>query len=196
MAKLCKNCGAWPDDNDKFCQHCGADLREDDVPVVVDVEPEIVDAEIIQPPKRCDSPAADAREVRERLIGTKTEYYLPRFEKMENLNSFTDWNWCAFLVSNAWMMYRKMYVYGAIAWALFFVMGLLEVPALLSLIVYIGTGVLGNYLYMKDINNRTEKAMNMQPEEREIFIQKNSGTSWVPVIIMCAVSIVLNSIFY
>lgn len=195
MAKLCKSCGAWPDDNDKFCQHCGADLREDDVFSVVTVEPEIVDAEIIQSPGRYDSPAADAREVRERLIGTKTEYYLPRFEKLQNLNSFTDWNWAAFLAGSCWMMYRRMYVYGAILFVVSNVVSMLG-SFLLNLLLIVGSGVLGNYLYMKDIDNRTEKAMNMQPEEREIFIQKNSGTSWVPVIILFAVSAVISSVLY
>ena len=106
MAKLCKNCGAWVEDDDRFCEHCGNNLSSVDDPVVIDVEPEVVEAEIVMPPKRYDSPAADAREVRERLIGSKTEYYLPRFEKMETLNSFTDWNWAAFFFGFTFMITR------------------------------------------------------------------------------------------
>lgn len=194
MAKLCKNCGAWVDDEDKFCEHCGNNLSAVDEPVIIDVEPEAVDAEIIMPTKRYDSPAADAREVRERLIGTKSEYYLPRFEKMENLNSFTSWNWCAFLFGASWMLYRKMYALGAVLWLVNQIVVLLEIPYL-SLLFGIGVGVVGNYLYMKDINNRTDKAMDMQPEERELFIQKNSGTSWIPVLIGWAVAAVISSLF-
>ena len=194
MAKLCKSCGAWVEDNDKFCQHCGNNLSDIDEPVVIDVQPEIVEAEIIAPPRRYDSPAADAREVRERLIGTKTEYYLPIFEKMENLNSFTSWNWPAFLVGYNWMLYRKMYAIGAVVWLFGVVVGLLEVP-LLNLLVWLGMGVVGNYLYMKDINNRTEKALDMQPEEREVYIQKNSGTSWVPVLIAWGISLLIKMLF-
>lgn len=194
MAKMCKNCGAWVDDNDKFCQNCGNNLSDVDEPVIVDVEPEMVEAEIIAPPKRYDSPAADAREVRERLIGTKTEYYLPRFEKMEALNSFTSWNWPAFLVGCNWMFYRKMYALGAVMYGVNLIIGLLEAP-LLNWVVWLGLGVVGNFLYMKDIDNRTEKAMNMQPEEREAYIQKNSGTSWIPLIIANAIVLVLNMLF-
>ncbi len=192
MAKMCKNCGAWVDDSDRFCEHCGNNLSNVDDPVVV--EAEFVDAEIIMPPKRYESPAADAREVRERLVGTKTEYYLPRFEKMENLNSFTSWNWPAFLVGCNWMFYRKMYVLGAVMWVVSQLIALLSSP-LLSWVLWIGLGVVGNFLYMKDIDNRTEKAMNMQPEEREVYIQQNSGTSWIPVLVACVISIVLNMIF-
>lgn len=194
MAKLCKSCGAWVDDAARFCEYCGNNLSDVDDPVVMDAEPEIVDAEIILPPKRYDSPAADAREVRERLIGTKTEYYLPHFEKFETLNSFTSWNWPAFFVGCWWMLYRKMYVFGAVVFAVNELLALMNV-GLLGLLISIGLGVVGNYLYMKDIDSRTEKAMNMQPEEREMYIQKNSGTGWTGIVVGIAVSFVLSMLF-
>ncbi|MBR4077016.1 MAG: DUF2628 domain-containing protein [Oscillospiraceae bacterium] len=194
MAKLCKNCGAWVEDDDRFCEHCGNNLSSEDDPVVIDVEPEVVEAEIIMPPKRYDSPAADAREVRERLIGSKTEYYLPRFEKMETLNSITDWNWAAFFFGFWWMLYRKMYVFGAVALVVTELLSMLTIPGL-GLLVSLAVGVVGNYLYMKDINNRTDKAMDMQPEERELYIQKNSGTGWAGVVVAFAVFLVLGMLF-
>ena len=194
MAKLCKNCGAWVEDDDRFCEHCGNNLSSVDDPVVIDVEPEVVEAEIIMPPKRYDSPAADAREVRERLIGSKTEYYLPRFEKMETLNSITDWNWAAFFFGFWWMLYRKMYVFGAVALAVTELLSMLTIPGL-GLLVSLAVGVVGNFLYMKDINNRTDKAMDLQPEERELYIQKNSGTGWTGVVVAFVVFLVLGMIF-
>lgn len=194
MAKLCKNCGAWVEDDDRFCEHCGNNLSSVDDPVVIDVEPEVVEAEIVMPPKRYDSPAADAREVRERLIGSKTEYYLPRFEKMETLNSFTDWNWAAFFFGFWWMLYRKMYVFGAVALAVTELLSLLTIPGL-GLLVSLAVGVVGNFLYMKDINNRTDKAMDMQPEERELYIQKNSGTGWTGVVVAFVVFLILGMLF-
>ena len=194
MAKLCKNCGAWVEDDDRFCEHCGSNLSCVDEPVIIDAEPEVVEAEIIMPPKRYDSPAADAREVRERLIGSKTEYYLPRFEKMETLNSITDWNWAAFFFGFWWMLYRKMYVFGAVALVVTELLSMLTIPGL-GLLVSLAVGVVGNYLYMKDINNRTDKAMDMQPEEREVYIQKNSGTGWIGVVIAFVVFLVLGMLF-
>ena len=194
MAKLCKNCGAWVEDDDRFCEHCGNNLSSVDDPVVIDVEPEVVEAEIIMPPKRYDSPAADAREVRERLIGSKTEYYLPRFEKMETLNSITDWNWAAFFFGFWWMLYRKMYVFGAVALVVPELLSVLTIPGL-GLLVSLAVGVVGNFLYMKDINNRTDKAMDLQPEERELYIQKNSGTGWTGVVVAFVVFLVLGIIF-
>ena len=97
MSKFCSNCGASQEDAARFCQECGARLA--DLPV----EPEVVEV-VIEPPRRYEGYGVDAREVRERLVGSKTEYYLPRFEKMEVLNSFASWNWCAFLFGTTWMM--------------------------------------------------------------------------------------------
>ena len=185
MSKICSNCRAWQEDSAKFCQECGSKLIE------MEVEPEVVDVVIEPPRRRYNSSGVDAREVRERLVGTKTEYYLPRFEKMETLNSFVSWNWCSFLFGVSWMMYRKMY---AIAIALYVVIQVLTYATggALSVVLWVASGVLGNFLYMKDINNRTDKAMNMQPEEREAFIEKNSGTGWVGVVILMIASLVIN----
>ena len=138
MAKQCRQCGAWAEDMDKFCQQCGSSLA-----AVVEDIPEVVDAEIIAPSKRYHNPAADAREVRERLIGEKAEYYLPRFEKMENLNSFTGWNWCAFLFGGSWMVYRKMYVFGVLFWLAGELLVNLLGMGLMRWVLWIGSGVLG-----------------------------------------------------
>ena len=193
MAKQCNRCGAPVGMLDKYCDNCGNSLSENTAGYGDFSAAEEVDVVII-PPKHGgydSNPAADSREVRERLVGAKCEYYLPRFEQMETLNSFTSWNWCAFLFSYLWMFYRKMYAFG---------IGLMVVSSVLTLtglsgigiLVMIACGVCGNFLYMKDINNRTEKAMNMQPDQREMYIQKYSGTSWLPVIIYYVVSFVLG----
>lgn len=194
MSKYCSGCGAVYSDNVNFCENCGTGLTVS-AAVTVNEEPEIVEAEVVGVVRDYDSPAADAREVRERLIGENADYYLPRFEKMETLNTMTNWNWCAFLFGCNWMMFRKMYVFAVGFWLI----GELLVNVLdmggLRWILWIASGLLGNYLYMKDINNRTEKAMNMQPDERELYIQKNSGTSWAAVLILLVGSFVLVNLF-
>lgn len=196
MSKTCYDCGGLNSEHAKFCEHCGAKLNVAviaEADIVDAVEAEVVDV-IIERPRPYESPAADAREVRERLVGENADYYLARFEKMENLNSFTSWNWCAFLFSGSWMMYRKMYVFGIVFWLMGEMVNWLEL-GILRWVLWIASGVLGNFLYMKDINSRTEKAMNMQPEEREVYIQKNSGTSWAAVLILLAASFVLVNLF-
>jgi len=199
MSKICKQCGTMLSEDAKFCGECGTPIYSESAPQTVQepvhVEAEVVDVEVIAPPRQSfDGIGADARSVRERLVGTKTEYYLPRFETMETLNSMTGWNWAAFFFGNAWMLYRKMYAFGIILWIAGNVLSSLGL-GLVNFALSIGVGVVGNFLYMKDINNRTEKAMNMQPEERELFIQKNSGTSWTPVLLLFVASFVIVLLF-
>lgn len=190
MSRICKNCGAMMSDDVKFCGECGTAAERPAAPVYA--EPEVVDVEVIAPPRqRFEGVGADARDVRERLVGTKTEYYLPKFETMEALNSFTSWNWAAFFFGNIWMVYRKMYVFGGALWLVGILLQVMGLQGL-SLVFSIGIGIVGNYLYMKDIDNRTEKAMNMQPEERERYIQKNSGTGWGAVIIVYIIAFVIT----
>lgn len=190
MAKQCRQCGAWAEDMDKFCQQCGSALAS----AIVEEAPEVVEAEIILPTKRYHNPAADAREVRERLIGEKAEYYLPRFEKMETLNSYISWNWAAFIFGSFWMLYRKMYAFCIAAMAASFFVGTVD-SALLNLLLSIAFGVFGNYLYMRDIDKRTQKALDLQPEEREEYIQQYSGTSQKAVWIVLAIWVIVNMIF-
>lgn len=193
MAKQCNRCGAPVGMLDKYCDNCGNALNENTADFGSSYAEENVDVLIIPPKRGGSNPGADSREVRERLIGKKAEYYLPRFEQMESFNSFISWNWCAFLFSYLWMLYRKMYAFG---------IGLMVLSSVLTLtglggvgiLVMIACGLCGNFLYMKDINNRTEKAMNMQPEQREAYIEKCGGTSWRPVIIYYVVSFILGFI--
>jgi len=191
MEKICRNCGSAVSAHDRFCVECGAMLEQERNSVIMAEEVEV----IIEPPRKYDSPAADFYELRERLVGTKVEYYLPRFADLESQNKFVGWNWAAFIFGICWMMYRKMYVFGLACWLVSAVLSAMGASAL-SLLFSIAIGAVGNYLYMKDIDNRANKAMDMQPEQRDAFVEKNSGTSWAAVLVLCLLSGVLNSILY
>ena len=91
------------------------------------------------------------------------------------------------------MVYRKMYAYGIVLFVANELLGL--VNGGLSILLRVGIGIVGNYLYLKDINNRTDKALDMQPEAREAYIQTNSGTNWTPVAVLIAVSVALGFLF-
>ncbi|MEA5039505.1 MAG: DUF2628 domain-containing protein, partial [Clostridiaceae bacterium] len=59
-----------------------------------------------------DNPSSSTNDI-DRLIGTKTEYYLRKFNKFKGQGEKASWNWCAFFVAPYWFIYRKMYGYGA-----------------------------------------------------------------------------------
>ena len=87
-----------------------------------------------------------------------------------------------------------MYAFCIAAMAASFFVGTVD-SALLNLLLSIAFGVFGNYLYMRDIDKRTQKALDLQPEEREEYIQQYSGTSQKAVWIVLAIWVIVNMIF-
>lgn len=63
-----------------------------------------------------------------KLVKQNTAYYMPTFRYMKQTGR-NKFNFCAFLFSGAWMLYRKQYRYGAIVTALMFVLYLLYLAA-------------------------------------------------------------------
>lgn len=51
------------------------------------------------------------------VVGTKTEYYIPRFRRIAAGDN-GGWNWAAFFFGAYWLIYRKMYVGGFLILAL------------------------------------------------------------------------------
>lgn len=54
-----------------------------------------------------------------KLIGPNSAYYLPRFYRMTHGGSKASWNWSAFFFSYNWLLYRKDFLWGSIAFVVF-----------------------------------------------------------------------------
>lgn len=119
------------------------------------------------------------------LIGVKSEYYVPKFQEMKSQNKQTSWNWSAFLVAPYWMIYRKMYGYGAGFLAAAFLISLIGSTFLsfLSLAGYIAIGILGNNIYMKFLEGKAAQAKSMNEPFRSQFIAQNSGVNSIATIL-------------
>lgn len=52
-------------------------------------------------------------------VGKNQKYYIPRFMLMSNLKKGISWNFFAFLAPLSWTLYRKMYKFAAIFFALY-----------------------------------------------------------------------------
>lgn len=133
------------------------------------------------------------------LIGVKTEYYAPKFQEMKNQNKQTSWNWPAFLVTPYWLIYRKMYGYGAAVLAVAFVLSLIG-SGLLSFLAlggYVAFGIFANSIYMKYLEGKASQAKSMSEPYRTQFITKNAGvntTATVLTIIGYALLIIILSV--
>ena len=119
------------------------------------------------------------------LVGTKQDYYLPKFQEMKSQNKKTSWNWVAFYFTPYWFMYRKMYGYDFAALAVAFLISLIEAPifSLLSLGGYITIGIFANYIYMQWLENKSNQAKSMNEPFRTQFIQKNGGVNTTALVL-------------
>lgn len=129
----------------------------------------------------------------EQLIGPKSEYYMPVFQDLIAQNKQTSWNWSAFLVAPYWMIYRKMYAYGAIYLIINFLLVLImpSVSSLISLAESVALGVFANYLYMRFIENKASKATAMSEAQKMQFVIQNGGTNSTATVIAVAAYIMI-----
>lgn len=120
--QICPLCHTQNPEYAEFCKHCGSPLgsnqnwqtaSQQNSPYseyqpfrntsysTQNVDPE----EVIDDVKAEDLSA---------VVGTKADYYLPRFRRMARNNSSASWNWAAFFFGPLWLLYRKMYGLGVI----------------------------------------------------------------------------------
>lgn len=113
------------------------------------------------------------------FIGAKTEYYIPKFNQIKAQNKKSSWNWCSFLFAPYWFIYKKMYGYGAATLGGMFLLNLIGgwFLSLLSLAAYIVFGIMGNYIYMQQIEKHTAQYNMLTEPMKSQYLSKNSGTN-------------------
>ncbi len=172
---FCLNCGKEISDNATFCAACGQKVGNSSTTTgetSTASSPEmLIDYDV------------------ERLIGEKREYYVPKFKEMKQTGKKTSWNWCAFLFSTFWLVYRKMYLYGAIFFLV--INGLSYISTYLSFAASICMGVFGNYIYMNRLESLSKEANLLDAGMKEQFIAKKSGVNLTAVIIILAIYVLL-----
>lgn len=121
----------------------------------------------------------------QQLVGTKTEYYIPKFQELKAQNKQTSWNWAAFLVAPYWFVYRKMYGYGISAFAIGFIISKIGSPILsfLSLGAYAVIGVFANNIYMKFLERKAQMVKNMSEPVNVQYIDKNGGVNSIATVL-------------
>ena len=174
---FCTKCGVKLSDDAAYCYNCGASVVKNAQNTTFEqaeytAANDTVQAEFIGTEASGDFIDDDV----EALIGAeKRDYYINRFAEMKQKNKKSTWNWCAFLFGPAWMIYRKMYVYGGLYW----LMSILVFDKLgyFDFIISILAGVFGNWLYMICVEKLAVDAKALQEPQKSEFIKKNGGTS-------------------
>lgn len=170
--KTCPNCGKSIDIYTLVCPHCGQMF------------------------------SVHYSDDRALYIKENTSYYFRKFNDMNSSGSLNSWNWCAFLFCEAWMIYRKMYkeaiIITLISLAVTAFTLLFDLPPVfattITVIISVFAGLRGNSLYMHHVNNLVSKGTAMPPYEKETFIKKSGGVSWLNIIFLGLATGALESI--
>jgi len=121
----------------------------------------------------------------QQLIGFNEEYYIPKFLQLKNQFKQTSWNWASFWFAPYWMIYRKMYGYGAGFLGAVFVLSLIEsiFSSLLLLGGYIAIGIYGDYIYMKFLEGKATQAKAMSEPYKSQYMMQHIGVNTAAAIL-------------
>ena len=128
------------------------------------------------------------------FVETNQMFYIPKFQRMQQIASKTSWNWCSFFFTTSWFLYRKMYGIAVVVFIAAFIVELMP-PALstiLGLVLYTLSGIFGNYFYKQYVDEELRVAKSMDATNKSAYIAKKGGTSTSSVVIFFVVTFVLG----
>ena len=158
------------------CKHCGSMLNLD-------------------PHNTINIGTVSSEEIRA-FVGPNSRYYIQSFSRftISGREQFcVTWNWSCFGFTFIWMLYRKMYVLGLITFLIFCIPGI-------NIILHIGAGIVGNYLYYRHAKEKimetraTQSAQNYAPVLEEL----GGVNKWVValgIIILIAMTVIFALFF-
>ena len=190
----CTKCGAQNSVSSSFCSKCGNRLttsfeQERSAPVYTQANPSNANpyAYVNQQNGYSSNGYGNYQAYQtvgidmevQQLVGVKSEYYIPKFQELKAQNKQTSWNWPAFLVAPYWLIYRKMYGYGAAVLGIAFVLSLIGSGflSLLSLGGYVAIGIYANNIYMKFLEGKANQAKSMNEPYKSQYIAQNAGVN-------------------
>jgi hypothetical protein len=147
------------------------------------------------------------REEVDAFVGDRHMYYWGNWQRAVGGGLRAGFNWAAFFLNFAWLLYRKMYREFFIAMAAVVGLGVVQGVAesvteknldtldkVVNLVVAVTMGMLGNGLYLRraqrEIGNA--RAREPDPERRTALLKARGGTSWIGVLVAIAVGIGLG----
>lgn len=190
----CRNCGNQLDVQDSYCSTCGKAANE----AKVNSEA-AASIEYMGPPVESEEGVEALLE--ESFVGKKYDFYITKWNKLENKNSKISWNWATFFLGPFWFGYRKMYIPVLLIGVTYFLVDLFfylikyqfsednyffdPVQNLLLFPFTIFLSLFGNYFYLKHTNRYINQA-NLKPfnnEQKKMWLKSKGGTSWISVLL-------------
>ncbi|MDR1629043.1 MAG: DUF2628 domain-containing protein [Oscillospiraceae bacterium] len=198
---FCTSCGARQEASTRFCGNCGACIDPPQAHAQNAGQNTSGGQAYYAPPygQSNDSYAPNFNPFNaaldpevEQYIGEKQEYYMDKFRKMKEQNKNASWNWCAFLFSTFWFIYRKMYLYALALFAVGILLSAFDLIA--NIAISLVCGILGNYLYMGHLEKLAKEGKQLPEPLKEDFVASKKGVNVVAVGLIILAYLVLISI--
>ena len=140
----------------------------------------------------------------EAFVGDRHAYYWGNWQRAVGGGLRAGFNWAAFFLSFAWMLYRKMYREFFIWIGVVFGLGVLQgvvgylteknldgLDKVQNLVIAVTMGMLGNGLYLRRAKRviGNARAQEPDPERRAALLRARGGTSWIGLLVAIAVGI-------
>ncbi len=170
----CPTCDSQVDRPQEVCPHCGTVLGWGAPPQPPPPPP----------PPGGPQPGSISPDLLAAYVGPKAAFYLPRFKRFFDRDDgfATTWNWSAFFFTFWWLLYRKMYLWAVLCFALsmFFSPG--------HLVLMIVCGFLGNYLYYRQARQQVIDAGRLYETRDPLAALAARGGvhRWVPWVAVAA----------
>ena len=191
----CPHCGTQNPEFAEFCQHCGSSL-DNQRSWQSEPQPNASYGEY-QPFRHSETPNSNAIPGEEvdgikmedlaAVIGSKADYYLPRFRRMSRSGGNASWNWAAFFLSPLWLFYRKMYGLGVV------VMILDIIQAVVTAVGYKAIGLTGNEVDFTELMALIQASMDNPSDVYVLFALWLM--SLVTLIVSIAIGIYANRLY-
>ena len=154
---ICPYCKETILDGAIKCKHCGSMLNLDPASTI-----------------NVDNISSD--EIRA-FVGGNSHYYIQQFSRftITGREKFcVTWNWSCFGFTFIWFLYRKMYALAAISFIVFCIPGV-------NILLHIGVGMIGNYLYYRHVKGEIVEIRATQSTQNYIPVLQELGgvNKWV-----------------
>ena len=181
----CTECGAENSASNNFCCNCGCSMKDtapgSDERDMTDRDDQHKTVSGSYGAPVTDPDAAD-------YIKKKPDYYIAKFNEIKNLRKICAWNWPAFFFSGLWMIYRKMYIAGAVTLLLTFAASCTGIfGCVISLAIAVASGLLGTYIYMFHIERVILRGRSVDPEYTGLYKSRSGGVNRVLPVILAIV---------
>jgi hypothetical protein len=173
---ICPYCKETIQDGAIKCKHCGSMLNLDTANTI-----------------NIDTVSSD--EIRA-FVGANAHYYIQNFSKytITGREKFcATWNWSCFGFTFIWFLYRKMYALAALSFVVFCIPGI-------NILLHIGVGMIGNYLYYRHVKGKIiEIRATQSPQNFYPVLEEMGGVNkWIITIgvIVCIIMVILFAVFF